>query len=113
MEMRKKGNGGETFLEHWGLALLVPLVGLAGSVFLFALNLRGKLWVVVLVASFAWMILGGVLIMYAKLPAYRCRQFFTFGVKSVPVHLAAYYRWGWRVFLVGLVLALGLLLSKA
>ncbi len=56
--------------------------------------------------------LGGFLIAYAKLPVYRSGRFFTFGLNSVPEHLRGFYRWGWRVFLFGVVLSLCLLLSK-
>ena len=113
METRKDGNGWETFLQHWGFSVFPFVVAVLSGAFFFFMNLRGTLWVVFFSLSFALMISGGALIGYAKLPAYRSGGFFTFGSKSVPVHLSGYYRWGWRVFLLGLVVAFGLLLSRS
>lgn len=76
------------------------------------MSLGGTPWIWFFVVSFALMVVGSGLIGYAKFPVYRSGQFFTIGVKSVPEHLACYYRWGWRVFLFGVVLSLCLLLSK-
>jgi hypothetical protein len=76
------------------------------------MRLSGTPWVWFFLASFAFMILGGGLIAYAKLPVYRNGRFFTFGLNSVPESLRGFYRWGWRVFLFGVVLSLCLLLSK-
>ncbi len=112
MEHRSKGNGLETFLEHWNF-LIIALVAFATSqVFMFFLNLSGMPWIYFFVASFVLLFSGAALIVYAKFPVYRSGRFFTFGVKSVPEHLAGYYRWGWRVFLFGVVLSLCLLLSR-
>jgi hypothetical protein len=58
------------------------------------------------------MILGGTLIGYAKFPVYRSGRFLTFGFTSVPPRLSRYYRWGWWIFLSGVVLALSLLSSN-
>jgi hypothetical protein len=78
----------------------------------FLSQLSGAPWIWFFTASFAFMISGGSLLFYAKLPLYRSGRFFTFGAKSVPQHLAGFYRWGWRVFLFGVVLGLCLLLSR-
>jgi len=112
MEHRSRSDGWETFLEHWGFLLVVVVAFLASQALMFFTRLNGAPWIWIFVGSFALMILGGSLIGYAKLPAYRSGRFFTFGVKSFPEHLAGYYRWGWRVFLSGIVLGLCLLLSK-
>ncbi len=112
METRKHGNGWETFLQHWGLTVTALFAGIAGWAFLFFLNLSGTFWVVFFALSFALMLSGGALIGYAKFPDCRSGRFFTFGAKSVPAHLIGYYRWGWRVFLLGFILALGLLISR-
>ncbi len=58
------------------------------------------------------MIAGGCLLAWAKFPTYRAIRLFTFGIKSVPTHLADCYRWIWRLFVFGLVSNLCLLLSK-
>jgi hypothetical protein len=112
MDQRSQNNGLETFLEHWGILLIVVVAFLASQVLMFFTRLSGTAWIWFLVASFALMIAGGSLIGYAKFPVYRSGQFFTFGLKSVPEHLRGFYRWGWRVFLFGVVLSLCLLLSR-
>ena len=78
----------------------------------FFMRLSGALWLWFFLAGFALLVSGGCLIACAKLPVYRSGRFFTFGRKSVPAHLQAVYRWGWRVFLFGVVLSLCLLLSE-
>lgn len=100
------------FFEHWGLSLTVVVALITAQVFLFFMNLSGTPWICFLVASFVLLFSGGALLVYAKLPVYRSGRFFTFGVKSVPDRLAGYYRWGWRVFSFGVVLALCLLLPR-
>jgi hypothetical protein len=112
---RRRGNGLETFLEHWGGGgfLLIGVIGLAGSeVSMFFTSLSDKPWFYFLIASTVLLLAGAALILYAKLPVYRSGRFFTFGVKSVPEPLAGFYRWGWRVFLFGVALSLCLLLSR-
>jgi len=74
--------------------------------------LSGAPWVWFRAAAFALMVVGAGLIGYAKLPVYRSGRFFTLGLRSVPQQLLGYYRWGWRVFLFGVVLGLFLLLSR-
>jgi len=99
-------------LEHWGMPLIVLCSGIVCSVFLFFMNLRGIPRICFLAASFGFMISGGGLIAYAKYPVYRSGQFFTFGGNSVPGHLTGFYRWGWRLFLLGVVLSFCPFLSK-
>lgn len=112
MEHQSRSNGLRTFVEHWGLLLTAVIAVLGSQVLLFFTRLSGTPWIWFFVASFALMAAGGGLIVYAKLPVYRSGRFFRFGLKSVPEHLQRFYRWGWRVFLFGVVLALCLLLSK-
>ena len=113
MDHHRQSNGLLTFLEHWGFLLTAVVALLAWQLLMFFTRLTGAPWIYFFVASFALLIIGGCLIGYAKLPVYWCGRLFTFGVKSVPEHLSGFYRWGWRVFLFGVVLALCLLLSKS
>jgi hypothetical protein len=112
MDRRKQSNGWLTFLGHWGF-LLLALVALAVSpIFMFFFNLNGTPWIQFFVADMVILFSGAGLILYAKIPVYQSGRFFTFGVKSIPESVTRYYRWGWRVFLFGVVLSLCLLLSK-
>jgi len=112
MEYRRNSNGLKTLLEHWPLLPVATVAILASQVFIFFTRLSGTPWISFSVASFALMIVGGSLIAYAKLPVYRSGRFFTVGLQSVPESLRGFYRWGWSLFLFGIVLSLGLLLSK-
>jgi hypothetical protein len=112
MEHRNQSNGLQTFLEHWGILLTVLLAIAFSQVLMYFVNLCGKPWIYFFAASMILLISGATLIVYAKIPVYRNGRFFTFGVKSVPESFVGYYRWGWRVFLFGVVLSLCLLLSK-
>ena len=112
MEHRSQSNGLQTFFEHWGFLISVLLAVACSQLLTFFENLRGERWIYFFSASAFLLIVGGSLIVYAKIPVYRRGIFFTFGVKSVPEHLVGFYRWGWRVFLFGVVLSLCLLLSR-
>lgn len=100
------------FLEHWIILLIAIVAMVVSQVLMFFANLDGTPWIYFFVAAFVLLSLGAALIVYAKLPVYLSGQFFTFGVRSVPGRLAGCYRWGWRVVLFGVVLALCLLLSR-
>jgi hypothetical protein len=100
------------FLEHWGFFSLVIIAFLAIQLFMFFENLSGARWIHFFMVSFSLMLLGTALIALAKFPVYRSGRFFTFGSKSVPGHLVKYYKWGWRLFLCGMILSLCLLLSN-
>src|SRR5437899_8419930 len=106
MDYRKQSNGLLTFLEHWNILIVAVAALVAWQVLDFFRRLSGAPWLWFFAASFAFMILGGGLIAYAKFPVYRSGRFFTFGLKTVPQHLQGFYRWGWRVFLFGVVLSL-------
>lgn len=112
MDRQTRSNGLETFLEHWGILITVLLALAAGEALDFFMGLSGAPWIWFFVTAFALMILGAGLIVYAKFPVYRSRRFFTFGLRSLPQTLVGCYRWGWRVFLFGVVLGLCLLLSR-
>ena len=112
MDYRGKDNGWITFLEHWGLALTAAISLLTAQLFLYLINLSGVPWIAFFFVSLILLFLGAGLIVLAKLPLYRSGRFLTFGVKTIPDHLKSHYRWGWRVFLFGVVLSLWLLLSS-
>jgi hypothetical protein len=112
METQKDSKGLRTFFEHWNIAFIAVFAVVASQVLEFFSRLCGTPWIYFFVASFSLMILGGALIGYAKFPVYRSGRFFTFGVKSVPEHLRRVYRWGWCVFLFGVMLSLCLFLSR-
>ncbi len=112
MNTNRQNNGLQTFVEHWGFLSIVIVALVVSQALTFFSALKGIAWIVVFVVSFAFLIAGGSLIFYAKFPLYRSGRFFTFGVKSVPEHLKRSYRWGWRLFLFGIVISLCLLLSK-
>lgn len=81
------------------------------EIFNFFSGLNGLEWIYFCAAAMTLLLFGAGLILLAKIPAYRSGRFFTFGVKTIPPNLAKYYRWGWRLFLCGVALSLGLLLS--
>jgi hypothetical protein len=112
MEHRSHSNGWLTFLEHWWPLLAGIAVFLTTTTLDFFTGMGVVVWVWFFMASFGLMVAGASLIIRAKLPVYRSGRFFTFGVSSVPEHLAGLYRRGWRVFLFGVLLSLCLLLSK-
>ena len=112
MEYRKQNNGWLAFFEHWNIVIVAVIALVTSQILGFFMRLSGTPWIWFFIASFASMILGGGLIAYAKLPVYRSGRFFTFGLKAIPAHLQWVYRWGWRVFLFGVVLSLCLMLSK-
>lgn len=112
MDYERQSNGLQTFLEHWG-CLLTALVAIAfGNLLTFFFNLAGRPWIYFFIASMVLLLVGAAMIGNAKLPLYRTGRFLTFGVKSIPVGLVGYYRWGWRLFSFGVALSLCLLLSK-
>src|SRR5947209_16947039 len=105
MDYRKRDNGLLTFVEHWNIVIVAVVAVIAFKLLDFFMGLSRAPWLWFFSAAFALTISGGGLITYAKLPVYRSARFFTFGLKSVPAHLQAIYRWGWRVFLFGAVLS--------
>jgi hypothetical protein len=101
------------FLELWPFLIVALIAILTDKVLTFFFNLKGTTWICFFIASFTLMILGAGLIGYAKLPIYRSGRFLTFGINSIPEYLKRYYRWGWRLFLFGVILSLCLFLSKS
>jgi len=109
MDTHRQSNGLQTFLEHWGFLLLSALVLLTAHGLMFFSQLTRSHWIALFATSCALMFAGGCLIGAAKIPVYRRGRFSTFGDKSAPEHLRRYYRWGWRLCLFGVALALCLL----
>lgn len=112
MELHKQSNGLLTFLEHWGFLTFALLLVAYSEVVNFFSHLNGQPWINFFTTSMALLIAGALLILRAKIPAYRSRRFLTFGLKSVPAPLAGSYRRGWRLFSLGVLLSLCLLLSE-
>jgi hypothetical protein len=112
MDYQRKGNGWKTFLEHW--VFVLPLVlGLGVSTLLtFFARLTGAPWI----WSYAIALLAGAvsigLLLYAKLPLYRQRRFFTFGPQALPEQRRPFYRWAYVCALFGVALLTCLLLSR-
>jgi hypothetical protein len=112
MEYHTQSRGWGTLLEHWGFLLVVLGVWVGSKVMLFFFNLHGEPWILLCAVSMGLQVTGAAMIVGAKLPAYRAGRFFAFGVGSVPGSFARHYLWGRRLFLLGVALSLGLLLSR-
>lgn len=95
MDYQLKGNGWKTFVEHYGLAFPGILLMALAQMLMFFLDSGGARWigcysVAVVLGAFAV-----ALLFYAKLPLYRQRCFFTFGLRLVPEDRRAFYRGGY------------------
>jgi hypothetical protein len=112
MDYNRNSNGMMTFMENWSLLFVGITAFLCFGILDFFQNLSGIPWIYFFVASMTLLVSGTTLILIAKMPVYRSGRFFTFGLKSIPERLAGFYRWGWRVFLFGVVLSLCLMLSE-
>jgi hypothetical protein len=110
MEYRRDSQGLHTFVEHCGPFSPLIVIGVGGHLFLSLLQANQGVWLGACVLGMALQVSGAMLIGYAKLPTYRAGQFLTFGLKSVTAARARKYRWGWRVFFIG-VAASALLLT--
>lgn len=106
MNYSKEDNGSQTFWEHWGgVMFLVPMI--IGLVVATSFEyLTAMEWLYLFCAATVLLLSGGGLIAHAKVPVYRRGEFFTFGTRTVPQELRACYRWGWRMFLLGVALML-------
>jgi hypothetical protein len=94
------------FTEHWGIFMPLVIVSFVVPVFMSA---DGILWMELVATGFGLMLLGSVLITYAKFPAYRAGCFFSFGLQTIPGSRVTAYRWGWKLFLPGMIMSLLLL----
>ena len=86
-------------LTALALPILVPVL-----VASWLLSLHGTPWLWAAAISFGIAIIGSALLFLAKLPLYRQRRFFTFGIQALPQSSRGFYRWGCRLAIVGCVL---------
>jgi len=70
----------------------LPIVG-AAFLASWVLSVHGTVWICAAATSFSVAALAAVLLFVAKLPLYRQRRFFTFGIRSLPSASHSYYRW--------------------
>ena len=87
------------------IAVVILILGFSAFV-----NLSFTRWACVFASGLTLSLLGAALIFRAKLPLYREQQFFTFGSKALPDSSKLFYKWGYRCFVVGVVVLLGLVL---
>jgi hypothetical protein len=112
MDYQRNSNGWQTFLEHW--VCVLPLVlGLGVSTLLtFFTSLTGAPWIWSYAAA---LLIGAVsigLLLYAKLPLYRQRRFFTFGPQALPEQRRPFYRRAYVCAVLSVALLACLLLSR-
>ncbi len=111
MEHQKENNGFQTFLEHWGFLVIVAMASISSWFVLFLTKLRGTAWICCFGGAVAVMVFGTALIGFAKTRFRLGDRFWIIRIQSGPEHLVGHFRWGWRLFLCGAVLAFFLLLS--
>jgi hypothetical protein len=111
MDHHSQSNGLESFLEHWSILVVgLIVIGTLEITGLFE-RMGGTARLCFLIASIGLLLVGSGLVGYAKVPAHRSGPLFAFGAKSVSEGFVGYYRWGWRLFLLGAALGFFLLLS--
>lgn len=93
-------------------ALGLP-IAIVAVFFSWILSVHGTAWIWAVAVSFGIAVLGAALLFIAKLPLYRQKRFFTFGIQSLSVSSHGYYRWGCRLSILGCVLMLFLWLGSA
>ena len=85
------------------LAVLgIPILG-AAIFFSWLLSVHGTAWLCGVAISFGIAVLGAVLLFLAKVPLYRQRRFFTFGIAALPESSHRLYRWGCQCSLAGCI----------
>src|SRR5687768_16176371 len=112
VDYRRDNNGRQTFLEHWAFALPVLLALGVAQFLTFFKGLTGAPWIWSYVGA---LFVGAVsvgLLLYAKLPLYRQRRFFTFGARALPEQRRPFYRWAYRCAIFSVLLLAALLLSR-
>lgn len=112
METHRQSNGFQTFLEHWGMSLIPAVVALITSqVLAFFTQLTGMTWNWCYAIAASTGAAAVCLLFFAKLPLYRQRRFYTFGVRALPGRRRPFYRWGYRCAVFSILLFAYLLLS--
>ena len=102
----------DQWLAVWGLLVLVGLTFLGNKVLFFFMGLTSGTWLWFYALTLSVATLGAALIFYAKLPLYRRRRFFTFGIRVLPEERQPFYRWGYRFAILGIAVLACLLLSR-
>lgn len=97
--------------EHWGLPTVAIAVLTLVQLGLAVVRFQSRHIIAFAILSFACQTAGAILILRAKMPAYRAGRHWTFGVASVPAKLVSFYLWGRRVFLLGVLLGIFLLIA--
>ena len=112
MDTQRESNGWQTFFEHWGL-FFPAIVGVCGyQILMFFTRLSGTPWIWCYGVAVFVGIVGAGLLLYAKVPLYRERRFFTFGVRALPEERRPFYRWGYYCAAFSIALLACLLLSR-
>ena len=111
MDYQHQSNGLVTFLEHWWFLLVAIIALLTSQLLTFFMGLSGARWIWCYAIGLAAAAVGVSLILYAKIPLYRQRRFFTFGSAVLPESRRSFYRWGYRCVIFAVALLLCLLLS--
>ena len=99
-------------IDQW-IPFIIPFIAIATIQLLdFFTGLSATGWRWWYAISLAVSIFGASLILYAKIPLYRQRRFFTFGSRALPESSRAFYRWGYRFVATGTVVLLFVSLSR-
>ena len=102
----------DQWIAVWG-PFSIALIAIVTSRLLdFFTDLSATRWLRWYAIALAVSIFGASLILYAKIPLYRQRQFFTFGSRALPESSRAFYRWGYRFVAAGTVVLLFVSLSR-
>ena len=112
MDTQRSSNGWQTFIEHWGFALLTLMAVGSSQLLIFFTHLSGLPWMACYGMAIAIGVAGAGLLFYAKLPLYRERRFLTIGAQALPKERRRFYRWGRRCAVFSMVLLACLLLSR-
>ncbi len=94
------------------IAVLGLPVAIMAILFSSLLSLHGTAWMWAAGVFFGIAVFGAALLFIAKLPLYRQKRFFTFGIEALPESSRGFYRWGCRCSIVGCALMLLLWLSS-
>jgi hypothetical protein len=94
------------FFEHWGIHFIPLMAILAFQSLFFLARMEWPHQLGVVITGFGLQIVGAGLIGYAKFPTYRQGQLLGWGATSVPKDRRTAYRWGWRLFASGVLIAL-------